>query len=369
MGATVEARVRLWVMSCMVACVVAACAEGTAGPPGPEGPPGLGGGSPGPQGPVGPQGPPGPEGPPGLGGGSPGPQGPVGPQGPQGPEGPPGSVGPQGPQGPEGLQGPVGPQGPQGSVGPQGPQGSVGPQGPQGSVGPQGPQGPEGPQGPVGPQGSVGPQGPQGPVGPQGPQGPAGPPGNGDAICTPTKAFCDDNKVWRCTKTGMDATLSEECSGGTANNPSGCFTDNCPRESAACCRLTKVACRWNFSSPATSGTAFTQGEGCTWPTTCGDFSVRVTHTDVPQVCQQSQSIAINISIARPLTTPGAVIQLPDARVKLHTIGGGTEKHCYNWTGTVRWNSDMPSYNVSVDATCSEAGKGNLRIVGTVSGDV
>ena len=354
MGVTVEARVRLWVMSCMVACVVAACAEGTAGPPGPEGPPGLGGGSPGPQGPVGPQGPQGSEGPPGLGG-SPGPQGPVGPQGPQG------SVGPQGPQGPEGLQGPVGPQGPQGSVGPQGPQG---PEGPQGSVGPQGPQG------------SVGPQGPQGPVGPQGPQGPAGPPGNGDAICTPATVFCDGNKVWRCTKTGTDATLSEECNGGTANNPSGCFTDNCPPESPACCRPTKAACRWNFSSPGTSGTFFTRStrasdqNWCGLPTPCGDFTVSVILPEGPPVCGQTPSSGIYIRIDRALTTPGAVIQLPDARVELGASGGGRpEKACDSWTGTITWNSDVPSYNVSVDATCSEAGKGNLRLVGTVSGDI
>ena len=360
MGVTVEAKVRLWVMSCMVACVVAACAEGTAGPPGPEGPPGMGGGSPGPQGSVGPQGPQGPEGPPGLGG-SPGPQGPVGPQGPQGPEGPPGSVGPQGPQGPEGLQGPVGPQGP------------------QGSVGPQGLQGPEGPQGPVGPQGSVGPQGPQGPVGPQGPQGPAGPPGNGDAICTPATVFCDGNKVWRCTKTGTDATVSEECSGGTANNPFGCFTDHCSPESGACCRPTKATCRWNFSSPSISGSFFTRPfirrtpsseNWCALPTPCGEFKVSVILPEGPEVCGQTPGSSIHIRIDRALTTPGAVIQLPDARVELGASATGRpEKTCDSWTGTIKWNSDVPSYNVSVDATCSEAGKGNLRLVGTVSGDI
>ncbi|RKH00232.1 collagen-like protein [Corallococcus carmarthensis] len=239
----------------------------------------------------------------------------------------------------------------------------------EGAAGPPGPQGPPGPAGgPPGPQGSAGPQGPQGLQGPMGPPG-----GQGAALCTPAMMFCEGNKLWSCTKTGTDAALLSDCVGGSATNPYGCFSDNCAPGSSSCCRQEKASCRWSFSSPATSGTFFTYAAGkdyCALPTPCqevGTFQVGVLADPNAQQCGQRTFTQLSIGIKRPLATPGAVIQLPDSRVSLYFSGSANT--CSSWTGTIRWNSDVPSYNVSVDATCSEAGKGGIRFVGSVSRDI
>lgn len=185
--------------------------------------------------------------------------------------------------------------------------------------------------------------------------------------------FCEGNKLWSCTKTGSDAALIADCVGGSATNPYGCFSDNCAPGSSSCCRQSKATCRWDFSSPATSGTYFSYVEGkdaCVPPSSCaefGTFQVTLVSDSSARQCGQSTFSQLNIAIKRPLATPGAAIQLPDSRVSLSFIGTGTT--CGSWTGTVTWNSDVPSYNVSVDATCSESGKGTIRFVGSVSGDL
>ncbi|WP_237726787.1 collagen-like protein [Corallococcus coralloides] len=192
-------------------------------------------------------------------------------------------------------------------------------------------------------------------------------------MCTPATLFCEGNKMWSCTRSGTDAALYANCAGGSANNPTSCFSDNCAPGSSACCRPAKATCRWNFSSPVTSGTYFTYADGqnyCSLPTSCdgvSNFQVVVVADVKSQQCGQGTFRDLNIIIKRPLTTPGAVIQLPDNRVSLSFSAPGN--NCNSWTGTVRWDSDVPSYSVSVDATCSESGKSHIRFVGTVSGDI
>jgi hypothetical protein len=173
--------------------------------------------------------------------------------------------------------------------------------------------------------------------------------------------------------TGRDAVLVSECAGGSESNPSGCYYDKCPPGSVSCCRPQKALCRWAFSSPFTAGESFgfvAGRDNCTVPTPCGDagyFQVVIASDTTNQLCGYSSFSQLSIGIKRPLTSPGMVISLPDSRVSVYWAGASI--NCSAWTGTVRWNSDVPSYSVSVDATCSEPGKGTLRFVGSAFGDI
>ncbi|WNG42490.1 collagen-like protein [Archangium violaceum] len=248
----------------------------------------------------------------------------------------------------------------------------------------EGPQGPMGPQGPAGPAGGPqGPAGPKGDPGPQGPQGPAGPPGSsgGTPMCTPGASFCEGSKLWACTKTGTDAVLTSTCSSGSATNPAGCFTTECPPGTAGCCRTSKPTCSWNLTTPAMSGSSYgtdvngstilppTGGALCSvFPVCSGaDLTVMFYPIGLSTVCGTSNYV--HMVLQRSQIAPGERITLPSSRVSL-SINNPQDltKKCYAWTGTVTWNSDVPSWSVTLDATCSETGKSSIKLVGTFSGD-
>lgn len=242
-------------------------------------------------------------------------------------------------------------------------------------TGPQGPQGPPGPQGPAGPAGGPpGPQGPKGDTGPQGPPGPQGPAGSlGPQICAPGKPFCAGNTLWYCTKSGADAVLPSDCTGGTANNPTGCFPTGCPPGAAGCCRPSKETCRWAFTSPSTSGGVYSAttapgGGYCAAPPSCAqDAFTLVVYPTLGAVTCPAKTTYISLQVTRPLPPLGQAVTLPDSRVSLSLSDSGTS--CYSWTGTLTVTSDVPSWRVSVNATCSETGKSSIRLVGSANGDV
>ncbi|NTX54532.1 collagen-like protein [Myxococcus sp. CA039A] len=304
-----------------------------------------------------------------------GPTGTQGPQGPQGPRGPEG--GPPGPRGEQGLQGAQGPKGDTGERGPQGVQGAQGVRGETGSTGAQGPQGMEGPRGVMGPQGV------QGPKGDTGAQGPMGPMGQAPQLCTPGESFCEGTSLWSCTRTGTDAVLGMKCEGdGTATNPMGCFTTGCNGNAAACCRTVKPTCHWNLTSPSSTGVFYeastysttpTTGEWfCSPPTYCATddgFDVSLTHfTSRAPTCGVAFT-GVSFRIKRPLPAPGTVYTLPDSRVTSIRLNSQLPTSaCGSWTGRLTWNSEVPTWSVSLDLTCSETGKSHIRLVGTFGGD-
>lgn len=198
-------------------------------------------------------------------------------------------------------------------------------------------------------------------------------------MCTPGISFCEDTKLWTCTKSGTDAALSSNCSGGTATNPLGCFTDGCPSGSAACCRNSKATCRWNLTSPALAGTFYATSSGvgvyqspssyCSAPSECvplSDFTVALNPSGIT-ACSVYEGISVRLK--RPMKAPGEVITLPDARVSLGIGSLDATKTCATWTGTVTWNSEVPSWGVTLNATCAETGKSGIQLVGTFSGDL
>ncbi|WP_158501666.1 collagen-like protein [Vitiosangium sp. GDMCC 1.1324] len=194
-------------------------------------------------------------------------------------------------------------------------------------------------------------------------------------MCTPGASFCEGSKLWACTKTGTDAVLTTECTGGSTTNPVGCFTTQCLPGSPGCCRTTKPTCRWNLTNPAMSGSYFLydpEQPYCTVTSQCAEdnaFALQLRPDAGGVVCPKPTYYQISLSLKRPMTTPGEVISLPNSRVYLSLSSYDSTKSCSTWTGTVTWNSDVPSWSVTFDATCSETGKSSIRFTGTFSGDL
>ncbi|WP_239470949.1 hypothetical protein [Archangium violaceum] len=169
--------------------------------------------------------------------------------------------------------------------------------------------------------------------------------------------------------------LVNNCTGASTTNPMGCFSDHCATGSTACCRPTKPTCSWSFTNPALSGSNYSYAiEGqpyCSATTSCAqdaNFTVVLYPNWGSTTCPSSTTNYIYLILKRPMTTPGERITLPDTRATLYLGNADSTKSCSAWTGTVTWNSEVPSWSVSLDATCSEAGKSHIRLTGTFNGD-
>ncbi len=201
--------------------------------------------------------------------------------------------------------------------------------------------------------------------GPQGPPGAPGPTGStGGIACTPGSSFCDGAHLWTCTRSGTDAVGGGSCAAwGSTSNPGICSTTHCPDSAAACCRASNPSQSWNLSSPiSTSGDSYgyvSPSGGCASAPLSIFFSSQV--SSCPYVTQY-----VSLSIARPFTV-GQAISLPSAAVSLSVSGPGG--NCSAWTGAVTVSADIPSYTVSLNATCSQPGQSGLRVVGTLSGNL
>ncbi|WP_223759886.1 hypothetical protein [Myxococcus sp. RHSTA-1-4] len=99
-----------------------------------------------------------------------------------------------------------------------------------------------------------------------------------------------------------------------------------------------------------------------------DFSVTLFRSGSALYCGSGLTY-LTLQMKRPLTSPGQVFTLPDSRVSLSLDPFQSARSCRAWTGTVTWNSEVPSWSVTFNATCSEAGKSDIRLTGTWSGDV
>ncbi|MFP2959423.1 hypothetical protein ACLEPN_16680 [Myxococcus sp. 1LA] len=122
----------------------------------------------------------------------------------------------------------------------------------------------------------------------------------------------------------------------------------------------------------TVGGSVTSGNSyCYAPTTCLStelFSVQMGVTGNESVTCGAVFSTLVVRLTRPLTTPGQTFTLPSSRASIYLYADRSSGQCSTWTGTVTWHSDVPAWRVSVNATCSETGKGHIQVVGTYSGD-
>ena len=209
-----------------------------------------------------------------------------------------------------------------------------------------------------------------------------GPIGNADATpgnpvsCTPAESFCDGNKVWTCTYSGKDAIGGVDCATqGSATNPGICSTSGCPSGAKACCRRQMPPWKLNLSQPNLVGEAYASGsDGISIGTgkVCngsGGFGLSyaiLTRTIATMTCPPA-SVQIFPSFDRKkLPNVGVNYPFPTDGMTLSATVG--EVTCYSWTGTMRLDSDLPTWSVTINATCADAGKGSFKVIGTMSGN-
>ena len=200
-------------------------------------------------------------------------------------------------------------------------------------------------------------------------------PGN-PVSCTPAESFCDGNKVWTCTYSGKDAFVGVDCATqGSATNPGSCATSGCPAGAKACCRPQLPIGKWNFSQPALVGETYSASagiDGISLSTTkiCvgrSGFGLYMATLQRSAGACALASTLIHLRLERDkLPDVGVTYSFPTIGVYLVAVAGDVT--CNNWTGTVRLDSDLPTWSVTINATCADAGKGSFKVIGTMSGN-
>jgi hypothetical protein len=185
--------------------------------------------------------------------------------------------------------------------------------------------------------------------------------------CNPGEELCNGNHLWSCTLSGHDATHVEDCgAGGTATNPGTCATLGCPGGGHACCKREGEPCEYSVTSPlGVAGTCFPPQ--ATLNPSCGSlsFSVVMFPAPAPNVCS-SDIFEVIVSIDRTKHAVGTGFSPGTSDVLLYAATTmGVSASCSSWTGNVQWISDVPSWRVDVDLTCTTTG--TIHLVGTFHG--
>lgn len=245
--------------------------------------------------------------------------------------------------------------------------------------------------------------GPQGPPGAPGADAPLAASRGAATSCTTGDRFCDGTTIWRCTRSGLDAEREIDCAAQSRPaNPGLCTTDasRC-FATAPCCTSTLPQCVWSFFQPdATAGETFTSNasgtesclpgragrpaplpSGYQAASSCpGSPTLSYAWTKAYDGCPRSYrslSLAIDRVAVRLGTITLAAAGVPGVTLTLQrsvqqTSGGfyaaEAAGSCSSWTGTIAWISDLPSWRVTINATCAETGKETLKVIGTMSGD-
>jgi hypothetical protein len=179
--------------------------------------------------------------------------------------------------------------------------------------------------------------------------------------CAPATDFCDAGRIWMCTRSGSDASLLQVCSASEV-----CATTECPAGRAACCRRSKPACVAALTAPSTiNATAYgtapgADGSTCVALTGCNDFTVGWFGPPTAAACGTSSDY-VYIRIPRPWV---AAPPLNSVSVNYQGKAGS----CAAWTGSISWQSDVPSWKVTLNLTCSETNKSGIKLIGVFSGD-
>jgi len=191
--------------------------------------------------------------------------------------------------------------------------------------------------------------------------------------CVPMQGFCEGTLLFICAYSGTDARLGLDCATGTTStNPGTCQSTDCGPTAKACCGRQKDLAQWGFTAPvAFSGhqnTGF-EGQGSGELTTdCSGAVHGRASLDTSSSVACSANLYVSVSVDMHDIAVGQVVTLPNPNVTvtMAQIAAGVTTTCAAWTGSVTRVSADPSAQVSVDATCSEAGKSTIKAVGTIS---
>ncbi len=246
-------------------------------------------------------------------------------------------------------------------------------------------QGPKGDKGEPGSAGATGPAGSNGTNGSNGMNGttPDGGVAPSTTSCSPTQAFCENNRVWYCTKSGADAFGGGDCAASansSANNPYSCATAGCPIGQTACCKPAKPVYIINIGGAIPfAATSYVSGDiaglgyiPIAMPAPgCANMTAFFEYFNSSMVAIGSctaSTVGVTTSILRSAVSPGTAITMPSPNVSLSLNSSDPTKSCSAWTGTVTWDSDVPSWKITYNVTCSQVGKTGVTLTGTISGD-
>jgi hypothetical protein len=87
---------------------------------------------------------------------------------------------------------------------------------------------------------------------------------------------------------------------------------------------------------------------------------------IPNTCP-STITQISVNFDRAVVSVGSTVNLAAAGKSSLYYNSGTVS-CSVWSGTMTLIADIPSWQVSMNATCTQTGMPNVMVVGTMSGN-
>jgi hypothetical protein len=162
-------------------------------------------------------------------------------------------------------------------------------------------------------------------------------------------------------------------------NPYVCTTVGCEStDHGACCRPSMPLCTWTLAGtftstgtttfpPATESCQGPYGQQTPAPGCPNIFYAQVTVNDSAMCPPQFHILSVYLD--RASVSAGQTVTLPNAAIKLqlNDIEPGT-KSCQAWTGSLTFDSDVPSWKVSFNVTCSENNKTDVTLSGSIQGN-
>jgi hypothetical protein len=233
-----------------------------------------------------------------------------------------------------------------------------------------------------GENGSQGPTGPTGATGATGPQGPGLPTVDGGVVftCTPGQSWCEGTVLNTCTRGGHDATMYDCASSNSSTLSVTCESPCTTAKTGACCKYTSTSptspiptCAWALTAPENvsgDSTTATNEFRCSGPDACAsdDSQIRADFSHEPHVCPPS-GYDFTVYLTRSMVTAGQTYTLPNAAVGLSYYNfapGPTHgSNCSTWSGTVRFDSDIPDWHMTINVTCTAGATASFN--GTLSG--
>jgi hypothetical protein len=133
--------------------------------------------------------------------------------------------------------------------------------------------------------------------------------------------------------------------------------------------------KWSFSQPALVGETYSASAGTdgltvgTTKTCLGSGAFGLNYATLYRssgACPPSVTLIYPSFDRKKLPNVGVNYPFPTDGLTLAAQVGDVT--CNSWTGTMRLDSDLPTWSVTINATCADAGKGSFKVIGTMSGN-
>jgi hypothetical protein len=85
-------------------------------------------------------------------------------------------------------------------------------------------------------------------------------------------------------------------------------------------------------------------------------------------CLPGKSFCVDASFNRATTGVGTAVDLASPGTgNSFLYSNGSAQSCSGWTGTMRIDSDLPDWSVTINATCASGTMMGTQVIGTMSG--